>query len=114
MKKIILNITVVLLLLMTSCESDDISGFEYLDTETLAKGIYVEKYSKSDGVYGGWIQKYFLTDSVSSKIYLAQSEDKEFINFTLESNKIKAEKYSRRNLKEGESSLQSIKYYTLP
>ncbi len=99
---------------MASCKNDDIEGFEYLDTETLAKNVYVEKYYKSYGVYGGGTQKYFFTDSINVKIYLGNSDDKEYINFTIEGDEIKAEKYTRRNLRNGEVSLISIEYYKIP
>jgi hypothetical protein len=101
-------------LVFASCKNDSLEGYEYLTTDRLQDSLYVERYYTSYGVYGGGSQKYFITDSSGYKVYVGESDEKEFVNFSIEGDKVKVVKYTRRNKKGDDISRVGTEYFPLP
>lgn len=94
--KHLINI-VLFIVFFSSCNHEDITGYNKLVTQKLSDRWYVERYSKSYGATGGSIKKYFLTDSLNNKFMIGQCDEKEWFEFEIQLNKLLIKKYSKRN-----------------
>lgn len=100
-------------ILLSGCDSPSVKGYEHIATRALSNNIYFEIYTKSHGVYGGGTVKYFLTDSLDIFEYVGKCDEKEIFNGTVLEGKVVVEKFTRRNLRNGETKLLQKKVYDL-
>ncbi len=78
---------IFLLLLFTACVNED--SFEYLRTDILGNGYYVERYIYCrGGVYAGDSYICFLTDSAGFRKKIDIYDDDEILEYLVEDEKI--------------------------
>ncbi|HHB77785.1 MAG TPA: hypothetical protein ENK85_00975 [Saprospiraceae bacterium] len=93
-----------------SCNNNR-DGWNHIESKTLEKGVFVEIFYKSYGVYGGGSMEYFITDSLSYRYSIGVCDDKEGFEMSINGSHLIVEKHTRRNLKKGKSKKIFTKTY---
>jgi len=96
---------------MLGCDNE--KKWEHLKTENITEKVFVERFYKSYGVHSGGSQKYFVTDSSTYRFSVGTCDDKQYFTMKVDDSVLTVEKYSRRNLKNGESKIIETKTYDL-
>ncbi len=73
---------------------DDREDWEQLKTLSPANGVYIERFYKSFGVYGGSCEKYYVTDSSTYRFHVGNSDDNSYLLFNVVGSTLYVKKYS--------------------
>lgn len=99
--------------LMHACAGSEEVG-NHIGTASLCDSIHVERFYLSMGVHAGGAQTYFVTDSATYRFCIGVCDDKEFLATRIEGSTLVVQKHSRRNLKDGASTVIDTETFDLP
>ena len=74
----------IILLCLSSCTP----SIEYVDTEILVDGIFIEQFVNKGGTFSHSMQYYYFTDSIDRRIFIGKFDDEFRVRFSIEGDQL--------------------------